>query len=89
MDVHFSSGLANHVFYLLSEGGPHASTGELVTAIGRDQAEQVFYLALTGYMTPETNFAGAKQATMQAAIDLYDSETAQLVGAAWEACGVD
>ena len=88
MDVHFSSGLANHVFYLLSEGGPHASTGELVTAIGRDKTEQVFYLALTGYMTPDTDFAGAKQATMDAATELYGSEIAQLVGAAWEACGV-
>jgi Zn-dependent metalloprotease len=89
LDVHFSSGLANHVFYLLSEGGPHASTGEPVTPIGRDQAAQVFYLALTGYMTPDTDFAAAKQATMQAALDLYGSVTAQLVAAAWEACGVD
>lgn len=89
MDVHLSSGLANHVFYLLSEGGPHASTGELVTAIGREEAEQVFYLALAAYMTPDTNFAAAKAATMQAAMDLYGSETAQLVGAAWAACGVE
>ena len=89
MDVHLSSGLANHVFYLMSEGGAHASTGELVTAIGREQAEQVFYLALTAYMTPDTNFAGARTATMQAALDLYGSETAQLVGEAWTACGVE
>jgi Zn-dependent metalloprotease len=89
MDVHLSSGLANHVFYLMSEGGPHASTGELVTAIGREKAEQVFYRALSAYMTPDTDFAGAKATTMQAAMDLYDSETAQLVGDAWRVCGVD
>jgi Zn-dependent metalloprotease len=89
MDVHLSSGLANHVFYLMSEGGPHASTGELVTAIGRDKAEQVFYRALSAYMTPDTDFAGAKTATMDAAMDLYGSETAQLVGDAWAVCGVD
>jgi Zn-dependent metalloprotease len=88
MDVHWSSGLANHVFYLMSEGGPHASTGEPVTAIGRDKAEQVFYRALNAYMTPDTNFSAAKAATEDAAMDLYGSETAQLVADAWEACGV-
>ncbi len=40
-------------------------------------------------MTPDTNFAGARVATRQAASELYGSETAQLVGAAWEACGVE
>ena len=89
MDVHYSSGLANHVFYLMSEGGPHASTGEPVTAIGRDRAERVFYHALNAYMTPDTDFAGAKAATMQAALDLYGSVTAQLVDDIWSACGVD
>lgn len=89
MDVHYSSGLANHVFYLMSEGGPHASTGEPVTAIGRDTAERVFYHALNAYMTPDTDFAAAKAATMQAALDLYGSVTAQLVDDIWSACGVD
>ena len=89
MDVHLSSGIANHVFYLMSEGGPHASTGEVVTPIGRDMAEKIFYRALAAYMTPDTDFAGARDATEQAARDLYDDATAQLVGTAWKACGVD
>jgi Zn-dependent metalloprotease len=89
MDVHYSSGLANHVFYLMSVGGPHASTGEVVTAIGRDRAEQVFYRALAAYMTPDTDFLAARAATMQAAADLYGSEVANLVGDAWAACGVE
>jgi Zn-dependent metalloprotease len=89
MDVHYSSGLTNHVFYLMSEGGPHASTGELVTGIGRDKAEQVFYRALAAYMTPDTDFAGAKEATKKAAMDLYGSDTAELVAQAWTACGVE
>ncbi|MEN8166516.1 MAG: M4 family metallopeptidase [Pseudomonadota bacterium] len=69
--------------------GPHASTGELVTAIGRGKAEQVFYRALSAYMTPDTDFAGARTATMDAAMDLSGNETAQLVGDASAVYGVD
>lgn len=88
MDVHHSSGLANNVFYLLSEGGTNDTSGITVVGIGRDKAEQVFYRALVAYMTPDTDFAGAKAATVQAANDLYDSETADRIAHAWEACGV-
>ena len=35
------------------------------------KAEQIFYRALTTYMTSSTNFQGARNATAQAAADLY------------------
>jgi Zn-dependent metalloprotease len=89
MDVHFSSGLANNVFYLLSEGGTNDTSGISVVGIGRDRVEQIFYRALTAYMTPDTDFSAAKAATVLAAEDLYGQEIADLVAAAWEACGVE
>lgn len=88
MNVHHSSGIANNVFYLLSEGGTNDTSGMTVAGIGREKAEQVFYRALVAYMTPGTDFAAAKAATVEAANDLYDVETADRVASAWEACGV-
>ncbi len=89
MDVHYSSGLANHVFYLMCEGGTNQTSGMSVTAIGMAKAEKIFYRALTVYMTPGTTFAEARTATVQAATDLYDSATAAAAAEAWEACGVN
>lgn len=40
-------------------------------------------------MTPDTDFAGARTATMDAAMDLSGNETAQLVGDASAVYGVD
>jgi Zn-dependent metalloprotease len=88
MDVHYSSGLVNNVFYLMCEGGTNDTSGMSVTGIGLDKAEKIFYRALTVYMTSGTDFAGARTATVQAATDLYGSTTATLVAQAWTACGV-
>lgn len=89
LDVHYSSGLANNVFYLLANGGTNRTSGMSVSPIGLDEAEHVFYRALTVYMTSGTNFAGARSATMQAASDLYGAAAASTVGSAWSACGVN
>jgi Zn-dependent metalloprotease len=101
VDVHYSSGIGNHFFYLLAEGSgtktiggvAHASTtcnGSSVTGIGRDAAAQIWYRALTVYMTSKTNYAGARTATLNAATDLYGSGSAQYaaVAAAWSAVSV-
>ncbi|MGW2207455.1 M4 family metallopeptidase [Streptomyces sp. NPDC001774] len=82
IDVHYSSGPANHWFYLASEGSgakvingvPYdspTSDGLPVTPAGRDAAEKIWFRALTVYMTSSTNYAGARTATLQAAADLY------------------
>ncbi len=91
--VHWNSGIANHFFYLLSQGGQHHTAayraGTSVTGIGIDDAAQIWYLALTSYMTASTNFAGAATATASACSALgYPAATCQSVADAWSAVGV-
>ncbi|MDK0521154.1 M4 family metallopeptidase [Streptomyces sp. ML-6] len=101
LDVHYSSGVANHFFYLLSEGSgaktingvdydSPTADGSTVTGIGRDKAVQIWYKALAEYMTSSTDYAGAREATEQAATDLYgaDSEELSAVQAAWSGVNV-
>ena len=102
LDVHYSSGPGNHVFYLLAEGSAAKTfsngtitsptcNGSSVTGIGRAAAEKIYYRALTVYMTSSTNYAGARTATQSAAADLYGSGTANYnaVAAAWSAVNVN
>ncbi|MBL8151919.1 MAG: M4 family metallopeptidase [Blastocatellia bacterium] len=91
MDVHYSSGLANQFFYLLSEGGTNRTSNQTVTGIGRAKAEKIWYRALTVYMTSGTTFAGARTATLNAAADLYGASSVErsAVAATWTACGVN
>jgi Zn-dependent metalloprotease len=101
VDVHYSSGIGNHFFYLLAEGSgaktiggvAHSSTtcnGSTLTGIGRDDAGKIWYRALTVYMTSGTTYAGARTATLNAARDLYGAGSAQqnAVAAAWSAVSV-
>ena len=98
-DVHFASGVGNHFFYLLSQGsgtGPYDTSetcggAPAVTGIGNGPAEQIWYRALTVYMTTTTDYHEARQATLDAARDLYgDGSTEQAaVAAAWTAVNVD
>ncbi|RAJ41475.1 thermolysin metallopeptidase-like protein, partial [Kitasatospora sp. SolWspMP-SS2h] len=101
-DVHYSSGVANHFFYLLSEGSGAKTVngvsynsptynGSTLTGIGRDKAAQIWYRALTVYMTSTTNYKAARTATLNAAKDLYGSGSTQYnaVAAAWTAVNVN
>ncbi|MGJ0483259.1 MAG: M4 family metallopeptidase [Methylomicrobium sp.] len=94
LDVHYSSGIANHFYYLLSEGSnssPASPTcnGAIVTGIGKAKAEKIWYRALTVYMTSSTNYSGARAATINAAADLYpNSSEKDIVAAAWDAVSV-
>ena len=100
-DVHYSSGVGNHFFYLLAEGSGAKTlngvsynsptcNGSTVTGIGRDAAAKIWYRALTVYMTSSTNYSGARTATLNAAKDLYGSGSTQYnaVAAAWSAVNV-
>ena len=91
MNVHHSSGLGNHFFYLLSEGGTNRTSGRAITGIGRAKAEKIWYRALTTYMTSGTRFAGARTATLNAARDLHGDGSPEhaAVASAWTACGVN
>jgi Zn-dependent metalloprotease len=101
LDVHYSSGVGNHFFYLLSEGSGAKTlngvsynsptcNGSTVSGIGRDAAAAIWYRALTVYMTSNTNYSGARTATLNAARDLYGAGSAQYdaVASAWSAVNV-
>ncbi|MER7930166.1 MULTISPECIES: M4 family metallopeptidase [unclassified Streptomyces] len=101
LDVHYSSGVANHFAYLLAEGsGAKTINGvsynsptcnsSSVSGIGRNKLGAIWYRALTVYMTSSTNYAGARTATLNAAKDLYGvgSPEYAAVGAAWSAVSV-
>jgi zinc metalloprotease ZmpA len=101
LDVHYSSGVANHFFFLLAEGTTNGvpsktcvtgnkkiATGNgTVAGIGRTKAEKIWYRALTVYMTSSTNFAGARAATISASTDLFGATSAETnaVKTAWTA----
>ncbi len=88
--VHLNSGIANLAFKLLVTGGTHPrnKTTVQVPAIGLEKAQQIFYRALTRYMTSNTNFAGGRTATANAANDLYGPDARRAVEMAWAAVGV-
>ncbi|OLR90055.1 M4 family metallopeptidase [Actinokineospora bangkokensis] len=97
VDVHYSSGVGNHFFYLLAVGSgssqwgnsPTCSGAPAVTGIGNDKAGKIWYRALTTYMTSNTNYAAARTASINAAKDLYGAGTeCAAVNAAWKAVAV-
>lgn len=107
LDVHYSSGVGNHAFYLIANGsqpagGPASPTCQagdtkvatgsaLVKGVGRQKAEKIWYRALTVYMTSNTDYHGAREATLSAAADLYGgvgSKVWNKVNAAWAAVNV-
>jgi bacillolysin len=90
--VHFNSGIANNAFYLLVQGGKNRTSGvEVKDPIGMEKGLQIFGRALQFYMTPETNFAEARVATLKAARDLFGEDSPEVgkVQEAWSAVGVE
>ncbi|MFF3640574.1 M4 family metallopeptidase [Streptomyces sp. NPDC002564] len=101
VDVHYSSGVANHFYYLLSEGSGKkeingvqydspTSDGLPVTGIGRDKASLIWFKALTTKFTTTTNYAAARTGTLAAAGELYGTTSAEYtaVANAWAAVNV-
>jgi Zn-dependent metalloprotease len=88
--VHINSGIANKAFYLLAVGGAHHKGGSMV-GIGANKAGQIWYKALTTFMTSSTNFASARAATLNAASALYGNGSPEhtAVASAWSLCGVN
>ncbi|MEU6681397.1 M4 family metallopeptidase [Streptomyces sp. NPDC046925] len=101
VDVHYSSGVANHFYYLLSEGSgakvingvsydSPTSDGLPVAGIGRDKASLIWFKALTTKFTTTTNYAAARTGTLAVAGELYGTTSAEYkaVGDAWAAVNV-
>jgi Zn-dependent metalloprotease len=105
LDVHYSSGVANHFYFLLAQGTTAGQPSPTCTAsntrvasgtgtlagIGIGKAEKIWYRALTVYMTSGTTYAQARAATISAANDLYGAGSAEsnAVAAAWGAVKVN
>ncbi|MFI5845236.1 M4 family metallopeptidase [Catenuloplanes sp. NPDC051500] len=86
IDVHYSSGVANHFFFNLAEGSgatpygtsPLCGTAPAVTGIGRDKAEKIWFRALDSYFVSNTSYVNtttpsntARAYTLAATSDLY------------------
>jgi Zn-dependent metalloprotease len=101
LDPHYSSGVGNHLFYLLAEGTgsrtiggrTHSSTacnGATLTGIGRNQAAAIWYRGLTAYWTSTTTYPQAANGMVRAAKDLYGATSAQCTATvnAWKGVSV-
>lgn len=91
--VHFNSGVPNHWFYLLSEGGSGTNDNDYaydVAGIGLQQASQIAYRSLTTYLGPEATFQAAYEGSLLAAEDLFGNPSPQYtaVDEAWHAVGI-
>ncbi|WP_338845789.1 M4 family metallopeptidase [Massilia sp. W12] len=82
MDVHYSSGPNNRMFYFLAQGS-NASTGhdahssyltktpKAMSGIGSDKAFRIWFKALTTKFTSGTNYADARAKMIKTAQELY------------------
>ena len=77
--VHVNSSIFNHCHYLLAAG--------LDGAIGAQDAEKIFYRALTQHLNPQSQFTDARLACTASAEELFgaSSTQAQKVGEAFDA----
>jgi Zn-dependent metalloprotease len=91
--VHTNSGVQNHWFYLLSEGGSGENDDGVlfhVTGIGLEDAAAVAYRNLTNYLLPDSRYTDAATYSIQAAGNLFGEESQQVEStrSAWEAVGI-
>jgi thermolysin len=91
--VHINSSIVNHMYYLAIMGGTNRVSKLTVTGVGFDNRaliESTIYRAFTALMPADATFSVARAATIQAARDLYGSNSAaeRALTAAWAAVGV-
>jgi hypothetical protein len=75
--VHINSGIPNHAFALLVDGGTYNS--RTVNAIGLTKAAHIYYRAMTVYQNPTSNFIDHADALVQSATDLIGINVNDLV----------
>jgi Zn-dependent metalloprotease len=66
--VHTNSGVPNHAYALLVEGG--AYNGQTINAIGLTKAAHIYYRAMTVYQHPTSDFPDHADSLEQSATDL-------------------
>jgi bacillolysin len=67
--VHINSSIINHAYYLLAAG--------MTGAIGINDAERIFYRALTAHLSMQSNFLDARLACIQSAREIFGSNSVQ------------
>jgi Zn-dependent metalloprotease len=86
LDVHYSSGPNNRMFYFLSQGSSDDKAGDYyskylvkapaaMTGIGLDKAYRIWFKANTTKFTSSTNYADARAKMIEAAQELYGKES--------------
>jgi Zn-dependent metalloprotease len=101
LDPHYSSGVGNHLFYLLAEGtgaktiggrahSASACNGSTLTGINRAKAAAIWYRAMTTYWTSTTTYPQAANGMVKAAKDLYGVASGECTStlAAWKGVAV-
>ena len=78
--VHVNSGIGNYAYYLFATD----------PSVGKDKAEQVYYRALTVYLTASSQFIDLRLAVLQSATDIHGENSAevQAAAAAFDAVGI-
>jgi hypothetical protein len=71
--VHTNSGIPNHAFALLVDGGTY--NGQTINAIGLTKAVHIYYRAMSLYQVPTSNFKDHADSLEQSAADFIASGT--------------
>ncbi len=74
--VHINSGIPNRAFFLIA------------SEIGRDRAGELYYHALTTYLTASSEFSDLRLALLNSANDLFGATESQAVATAFDAVGI-
>lgn len=74
--VHINSGIVNHAYYLFA------------TEIGLEKAEQIYYRALTEYLSASSKFIDLRASVEQAAEDLYGMTEKNAASSAFQSVGI-
>jgi Zn-dependent metalloprotease len=90
LDVHYSSGPNNRMFYFLAQGSSADKASDMyskylvrtpaaMTGIGLDKAYRIWFRANTTKFTSSTNYADARAKMIEAAGELYGKSSRELV----------
>jgi Zn-dependent metalloprotease len=76
--VHINSGIPNFAYYLFATNN----------SVGKARAEQVYYRALTTYLTKSSGFAEMRSAVVKSAQDLYGADVVSAARSAFDQVGI-
>lgn len=90
LDVHYSSGPNNRMFYFLAQGSKTDKDGDYfskylvkkplaMTGIGTDKAYRIWFKAATTKFTAVTNYKDARAKMLQSAQELYGATSSEAV----------